>query len=85
MSVSECDGVSDVVRSRQTLLFRLFEGPRRAFYASRQALDLVACLIFIFLSCLKNVLKVNSLFSLLFHHEDLNLVQVWQVSAEAKN
>jgi len=47
-SVSEFDGVSDGVRSRQTLLFRLFEGPRRAFDASVLVLDIVVCLIFFF-------------------------------------
>jgi hypothetical protein len=31
--VSESDGVSDGVGTQQTLLFRLFEGPRRAFDA----------------------------------------------------
>jgi hypothetical protein len=51
--VPESDGVSDGAWSRQTLLFRLFEGPRRAFDASRQVLDLVACLYFLFLSCFK--------------------------------
>jgi len=45
-SVSESDGVSGGVGSRQTVLFRLFEGPRRAFSASQLVLDLVACLIF---------------------------------------
>jgi len=44
-SVSESHGVSDGVGSRQTLLFRLFEG-RRALNASWLVLDLVACLIF---------------------------------------
>jgi hypothetical protein len=47
-SMSETDGLSDGVGSRQTLLFRLFEGPRRAFGASRLVLDLLACLIFFF-------------------------------------
>jgi hypothetical protein len=45
--VSESDGVLERVRSWQTLLFNLFEGPRRAFDASRQVLDLVAYLIFL--------------------------------------
>jgi hypothetical protein len=45
-SMSKSDGVSDGVGSWQTLLFRLFEGPRRTFDASHQGLDLVACLIF---------------------------------------
>jgi len=40
--------MSDEVGSLQTLLFRLFEGPRRAFDASRLVLDLVTCLIFFF-------------------------------------
>jgi hypothetical protein len=48
ISVSESDGMSDGGGSRHTLLFRLFEGPRRAFDARRLVLDLVACLIFIF-------------------------------------
>ena len=47
-SVSECYGVSDGVGSQQTLLFRLFEGPRRAFDASQMVLDLVACFILFF-------------------------------------
>ena len=47
-SVSESDGVSDRTRSRQTLLVRLFEGPRREFDAGRLVLDLVACFIFFF-------------------------------------
>ena len=42
------NGVSDGVGFRQTLLFLLFEGPRRAFDASRLVLDLVACFIFFF-------------------------------------
>jgi len=46
--MSESDGVSDGVGSRQTLHFRLFEGPRRAFDASRMVLDLVASVIFFF-------------------------------------
>jgi hypothetical protein len=75
--VSESDGVSDGVGSRQTLLFHLFDGPRRAFGASHQVLDLVACLIFSFQDASKCFLKVNLLFSLLFHHEDLDLVQAW--------
>ena len=45
-SVSQTDVVTDGVGSRKTLLCRLFEGPRRAFDASRLVLDLVACLIF---------------------------------------
>jgi hypothetical protein len=52
-SVSESDGMSDGVGSRQTLLFCHFEGPRRAFNASwlvLEVLDLVACMIFFFLS-----------------------------------
>ena len=47
-SVSESDGVTDEVGSRQTTLFCLFEGPRRAFDASRLILNLVECLIFFF-------------------------------------
>jgi len=47
-SVSECHGESDIVGPRQTLLFRLFEGPRRTFEASRLVLDLVVCFIFFF-------------------------------------
>jgi len=47
-SVSESDGVSDEVGSRQNLLFRLFEGPKGAFDASQLVLDLVTCLIFFF-------------------------------------
>jgi hypothetical protein len=31
----------------------------------------------LFPSCLKIIFKVNSLFSLLFHYEDLDLVQAW--------
>jgi hypothetical protein len=58
---------------RQTLLFRLFEGPRRAFEADRLVLDLVACFIFSFWVLSINICKVNSLFSLLFHHKDLGL------------
>jgi hypothetical protein len=69
-SVSESDGVSDGVGSRQTLLFRRFEGPRRAFDASRLVLDLVACLIFFFWVASTICCKLNSLFSLLFHHDD---------------
>jgi hypothetical protein len=77
--VSEFDGVSGGVGSRQTLLFRLFEGPRRTFDASRQVLDSVACLI---LSTLPQnaFCKLNSLFSLLFHHEDFYLVQAWHMA-----
>jgi hypothetical protein len=63
--------VSDGVGSRQTLLFLLFEGQRRAFDASRLVLDLVACLIFFFELPQQNFYKMNSLFSLLFHLEDL--------------
>ena len=47
-SVSESDGVSDRVGSWQTLLFRLFEGPRRTFDVSWLVLDLLACLIWFF-------------------------------------
>jgi len=47
-SVSQSDGVSDGVGSRQTLPFRLFERPRTAFDASRWILDLVTCSIFFF-------------------------------------
>jgi hypothetical protein len=54
--VSESDGVSGGVGFRQTLLFRLFEGPRKAFDQSRQVLDLVACLIFSFLFASKYLL-----------------------------
>jgi hypothetical protein len=75
-SVSESDRVPDGVVSRQTLLFRLFEGPGRAFNASSQVLNLVACSIFSFWVASKYFCKVNSLFSLLFHHEDLDLVQI---------
>jgi hypothetical protein len=46
--VSESDGVSDGVEYRQTLHFRLFEGPRGAFEESPLVLDLVACLSFFF-------------------------------------
>jgi hypothetical protein len=76
-SVSASDGVSDVAGSLQTLLFRLFEGPRRAFDTSRLVLDLVAYLISFFWFASKMFCKVNSLFSLLFHHEDLVWVQTW--------
>jgi len=69
--VSESDGVSDRVGSLQTLLFRLFEGPRRALDASRLVLDLVACLILFFELLQQIFYKVNSLFSLLLHHEYL--------------
>ena len=72
-SVSESDGVSDGVGFRKTFLFRLFEGPRRAFDASRLVLDLVPCL-FSFSNLPQQILcNVNSLFSLLFHHENLAL------------
>jgi hypothetical protein len=47
-SVSESDGVLDGVESRQTLLYRLFKEPRTAIDASRQIVDLVACLILSF-------------------------------------
>ena len=47
-SVSERVGVSDGVWFSQTLLFRLFGGPRRTFNASQIVLDLVACFIFFF-------------------------------------
>jgi hypothetical protein len=64
--------VSNGVGSRQTLLFRLFEGPRRAFDVSRLVLDLVTCLILFFSELPQQIFcKVNSLFSLLFYHEDL--------------
>jgi hypothetical protein len=62
--------VSDGVGTWQTLSSVFFEGPRRAFDASRLVLDLVACLIF-FLFVPTNFCKVFSLFSLLFHHEYL--------------
>ena len=78
-SASESDGVSNGVGSQQTLFFRLFEGPRRAFDASWLVLDLVACLIFWVAST--NFCKLNSLFPLLFHHEYLavgsGLAQGW--------
>jgi hypothetical protein len=61
--VSQSDGVSDGVGFRQTL--------------SSVFLDLVVCLIFSFWVASKYFLKVNSLFSFLFHHEDLDLVQAW--------
>jgi hypothetical protein len=61
-SVFESDGVSDEVESRQTLLYRLFEGPRKAFDASRLVLDLLACMILFFLFAPKKIFcKVNSL------------------------
>ena len=69
-AVFESDGMSDGVGSRQILLFRLLEGPRRAFNASQLVLDLVACLIFFELSQ-QNFCKLNSLFSLLSHHKYL--------------
>ena len=47
-SVSESDGVTDEAGFRQTTLFCLSEGPRRAFDASRLILDLVACMISFF-------------------------------------
>jgi hypothetical protein len=72
-SMSESEGVSGGAGFRQTLLFRLFEGPRRAFDTNRQVLDLATCLIFSFWVASKYFCKVNSLFSLLFH-EDLDLV-----------
>jgi len=70
-SVSESDGVTGGDGSRQTLLFRCFEGPRRAFDASRLVLDLVACLISFSELPEQIFCKWNSLFSLLFHHEYL--------------
>jgi len=77
--VSESDGVSDGDGSRQTTLFRLSEGPRRAFDASRLVLDLVAS--FLFELPQQNFCKINSLFSLLFQHEYLSvrsgLAQGW--------
>jgi hypothetical protein len=70
-----------VVGFRQNILFRVFEGPRGEFDASRQVLDLVACLIFFFWVAWTNFCKVYLLFSLLFHHEDLalglGLAQSW--------
>ena len=68
------------------------EVPRRAFDASRLVLDLVVCLIFSFWVSSMYFCKVNSLFSLLFHHEDLasgsGLAQGWylmmRASAEVK-
>ena len=50
-----------------------FEGPRGAFDASRLVLDLVACFIFFFWVASRNFCKVNSLFSMLFHHDGLAL------------
>jgi hypothetical protein len=72
-SVSKSDGVSDGVGSRQTLLFCLFEGPRRAFNTSHQGLDLVACLIFF-----SELPHYNKLYFLccLFQQDDLDLVHV---------
>ena len=69
-SVSESNGVLDGVGSRQTTLFRLFEGPRRAFDASRLVLDLVACLIFFFWVAPTKFLWYEHI-SLLFHREDM--------------
>jgi hypothetical protein len=68
--VSESDGVSDRVGSRQTTLFRLLEGLRRSFDANQLVLDLVACFSFSELPQ-QNFFTMNLLFSLLFHHEDL--------------
>jgi hypothetical protein len=76
-SVSQSDGVSDGVGSRQTLIFLLFEGPRTAFDSSRQVLDLVTCLTFFSELPQNTFYNVNSLFSLLFQHEDLDLIQAW--------
>jgi len=47
-SLSEYYEVSDGVWSRQTLLFRLFEGPRRAFDANQLVWNLVVRFIFFF-------------------------------------
>ena len=47
MYVPESDGVSDGVGYRQSFLFLLLEGPRRAFDESRLVLHFVACLIFL--------------------------------------
>jgi len=55
MSVSESDGVSDGVESWPTLLFRLFEGPRKTFDASQLVLDLVACVTFFFFELLQQI------------------------------
>ena len=50
-SVSESDGLSDEVGSRQTTLFRPFEGPRRAFVAKRFVFGFSVLFDFLFLSC----------------------------------
>jgi hypothetical protein len=55
-SVSEYDGVSDGVGSRKTLLFRPFEGTRRAFDASRLFSGLMASTFFYFWDAATNVL-----------------------------
>ena len=72
-SESVSDGMSVGVGSRQTTLFRLFEGPRWAFDWSRLDWDLVACLICFSWVQPKNFCKMNSLFSLLSYHEDLTV------------
>jgi hypothetical protein len=68
--------MSNGVGSRQTFFFRLFEGPRKTFDASRLVLDLVACFISFSELPQKMFCKVNSLFPLLLHHEDLALGSV---------
>ena len=61
-----------------TCLRKQFEGPRRAFDAGRLVLVVVACFIFFFwVASTDFFCKVNSLFSLPFHHEGLALAQAW--------
>jgi hypothetical protein len=73
ISVSESNGVSDGVGCRQTLLFRFYEGPRRALVTRLLDLYLVACFIFFFCVASRNFCKVNSLFSKMFQYDGLAL------------
>jgi hypothetical protein len=57
--MSEFDGVSEEVGSRQTNPIRLFEGPRRAFDARRLVLDLLTCFTLSSELPHQNVCKMN--------------------------
>jgi hypothetical protein len=76
-SLSESDGVSDGDGSWQTLLFRLFDGPRKAFSTSQLVLDLVPCLIFFFWVASTNFLCGELVIFFIFPPRGLALVSAW--------
>jgi hypothetical protein len=78
--VPETDGVSVGVGSRQIVLFCYFEGPRREFGARLPMFHLVAGFFSLSEFLQSTFCKLNSLFSLLFQQEDLDLIQAWHTA-----